>query len=434
MPDVRAAGPFSRWERSVARRYLFAKRKNGGVALIAVISFCAVMLAVFALITVMSVMNGFRAELLGRIVGFNGHLYAQSPLINGPDRDTIIRRIKAAPGVIQAAPMVEAQAMVIGPTQVTGAIVRGVTPSDLRHMSLISSNIKKGSLQGFGQGDYGGDIVLIGDRMAQTLGVQPGDPITLISPTGPATAFGTSTREKNYIVGGLFSVGMSQFDEAFIYMPLEQAQLFFGRDTSVDYVEIKVDDPDKAKEYKHDVEIASGPGALVTDWQDKNHSYFTALQVERKVMRLILFCIVAIATLNIISSLVMLVKNKTQATSPSCAPWAPVQSARSCASSSCPAPSIGVAGTLCGPRPGPAVLLPTSARSSMPSRPCWSPARATCSTPTSIMLDAHPGPGRLDRWTVAWVALLVLQHEHAWPACRRPWTRLSHRSRGGAPL
>lgn len=346
MPDVRAAGPFSRWERSVARRYLFAKRKNGGVALIAVISFCAVMLAVFALITVMSVMNGFRAELLGRIVGFNGHLYAQSPLINGPDRDTIIRRIKAAPGVIQAAPMVEAQAMVIGPTQVTGAIVRGVTPSDLRHMSLISSNIKKGSLQGFGQGEYGGDIVLIGDRMAQTLGVQPGDPITLISPTGPATAFGTSTREKNYIVGGLFSVGMSQFDEAFIYMPLEQAQLFFGRDTSVDYVEIKVDDPDKAKEYKHDVEVASGPGALVTDWQDKNHSYFTALQVERKVMRLILFCIVAIATLNIISSLVMLVKNKGK----------DIAILRTMGASQgavlrifvMAGASIGVAGTLCG--------------------------------------------------------------------------------------
>ena len=346
MPDVRAAGPFSRWERSVARRYLFAKRKNGGVALISVISFSAVMLAVFALITVMSVMNGFRAELLGRILGFNGHLYAQSPLINGPDRDTIIRRIKAAPGVIQAAPMVEAQAMVIGPTQVTGAIVRGVATGDLRHMSLISGNIKKGSLEGFGQGEYGGDIVLIGDRMAQTLGVQPGDPITVISPSGPATAFGSSTREKNYIVGGVFSVGMSQFDEAFIYMPLEQAQLFFGRDTTVDYVEIKVDDPDKAKELKQAVEVASGPGALVNDWMDKNHSYFTALQVERKVMRLILFCIVAIATLNIISSLVMLVKNKGK----------DIAILRTMGASQgavlriflMAGASIGVAGTLCG--------------------------------------------------------------------------------------
>lgn len=310
MADLRAAGPFSRWERSVAWRYLLAKRKNGGVALIAVISFCAVMLAVFALITVMSVMNGFRAELLGRILGFNGHLYVQAPLINGPNRDAIIRQIRAVKGVSQAIPVVEAQAMVIGPAQVTGAIVRGVTPGDLMGLKMIAGNIKRGSMTGFGQGEFGGDIVLIGDRMAANLGVAPGDALTLISPTGPATAFGTSTREKDYIVGGVFSVGMSQFDEAYVYMPLEQSQLFFGRDTSIDYVEIKVDDPDRARDLKPAVESASGPGALVADWMDKNHSYFTALQVERKVMRLILFCIVAIATLNIISSLVMLVKNK----------------------------------------------------------------------------------------------------------------------------
>ena len=305
-----AAGPFGSWERTVAWRYLRNKRKNGGVALIAIISFAAVMLAVFALITVMSVMNGFRAELLGRLLGFNGHVYAQGPLLNGPDRDGVIGRIKAVPGVIQAAPMVEAQAMVIGPSQVSGAIVRGVTPADLRGMKMIASNIKRGSLAGFGEGDYGGDIVLIGDRMARNLGLSVGDAITLISPSGPATAFGTSTREKDYTVGGIFSVGMSQFDESFVYMALPQAQLFFGRDTSIDYVEIKVTDPDKAKAIKPSIEQASGPGAFVQDWMDKNSSYFNALQVERKVMRLILFFIVAIATLNIISALVMLVKNK----------------------------------------------------------------------------------------------------------------------------
>ena len=304
------AGPFGTWERTVAWRYLRNKRKNGGVALIAIISFAAVMLAVFALITVMSVMNGFRAELLGRLLGFNGHAYAQGPLLNGPDRAGVITRIKAVPGVTQAAPMVEAQAMVIGPSQVSGAIVRGVTPEDLRGMKMIATNIKQGSLAGFGEGDYGGDIVLIGDRMARNLGLSVGDAITLISPSGPATAFGTSTREKDYTVGGVFSVGMSQFDESFVYMALPQAQLFFGRDTSIDYVEIKVTDPDKAKTIKASIEQASGPGAFVQDWMDKNASYFNALQVERKVMRLILFFIVAIATLNIISALVMLVKNK----------------------------------------------------------------------------------------------------------------------------
>jgi lipoprotein-releasing system permease protein len=304
------AGPFGTWERTVAWRYLRNKRKNGGVALIAIISFAAVAAAVFALITVMSVMNGFRAELLGRLLGFNGHVYAQGPLLNGPDRDGVIGRIKAVRGVTQAAPMVEAQAMVIGPSQVSGAIVRGVTPADLRGMKMISSNIKRGSLAGFGEGEYGGDIVLIGDRMARNLGLSVGDAITLISPSGPATAFGTSTREKDYTVGGIFSVGMSQFDESFVYMALPQAQLFFGRDTSIDYVEIKVTDPDKAKSIKPIIEQASGPGAFVQDWMDKNASYFNALQVERKVMQLILFIVVAIATLNIISALVMLVKNK----------------------------------------------------------------------------------------------------------------------------
>ena len=304
------AGPVGIWERTVAWRYLRTKRKNGGVALISVISFSAVMLAVFALITVMSVMNGFRAELLGRLLGFNGHIYAQGPLVNGPDREGVIARIKASPGVVQAAPLVEAQAMVIGPNQVTGAIVRGVNPADLRGMTLISKNIKQGSLNGYGEGEYGGDMVLIGDRMARNLGLSVGDPITLISPSGPATAFGTSTREKDYVVGGVFSVGMSQFDESYVMMPLAQAQLFFGRDTAIDYVEVKLTDPDDAKQAKAAIEQAVGPGAFITDWMDKNSSYFNALQVERKVMRLILFFIVAIATLNIISGLVMLVKNK----------------------------------------------------------------------------------------------------------------------------
>ena len=306
------AGPFGTWERTVAWRYLRNKRKNGGAAVITIISFAAVMLAVFFLITTMSVMNGFRAELLGQLLGFNGHVYAQGPLLNGPDRDGVIARIKAVRGVTQAAPMVEAQAMVIGPSQVSGAIVRGVTPADLRGMKMISTHIKRGSLAGFGEGEYGGDIVLIGDRMARNLGLSVGDPITLISPAGPATAFGTSTSEKDYTVGGIFSVGMSQFDESFVYMALPQAQLFFGRDTSIDYVEIKITDPDRAKQIKPVIEQASGPGAFVQDWMDKNSSYFNALQVERKVMRLILFSVVALATLNIISALVMLVKNKSR--------------------------------------------------------------------------------------------------------------------------
>ena len=304
------AAPFSSWERSVAARYLRAKRKNGGVALISVISFIGIMLAVAVLIIVMSVMNGFRTELLGRILGFNGHAYVTGQVLYSPGRDQTVQRLRAVPGVTQAVPMVEAQAMAIGQGQIAGAIVRGITPADLRSIQIISGNIRAGSLRTFGQGEYGGEELVVGERLAASLGVGPGDVITLISPTGEATAFGSAPREKEYVVGAVFSVGMSEYDQAFAYMPLEQAQLFFGRDTAVDVIEVKVTDPDNAVEMKPALTRAAGPGALVSDWTEKNQSFFDALQIERNVMRLILMMIVAIAAMNIISGLVMLVKNK----------------------------------------------------------------------------------------------------------------------------
>ena len=307
------AGPFSQWERSIAFRYLRARRKEGGIALVSIISFLGVMLAVAVLVIVMSVMNGFRAELLGRILGFNGHLYVAGAPLNDPARrDAMIARIRQIPGVVQAAPMVEAQAMVMGQGQIGGAIVRGVRRADLKDMPLIAHNIKPGSLQGYGDGDYGGDMILVGSRLGAQMSVQPGDALTLISPSGSAGPFGANTRTKAYTVGGLFTVGMSEYDQGYIYMPLEQAQLFFGREQSVDVVEIKLTDPDRAAQIKPLVARAAGPDAVVTDWRDRNQSFFNALQVERSVMRLILLMIVFIAALNIISGLWMLVKNKSR--------------------------------------------------------------------------------------------------------------------------
>jgi lipoprotein-releasing system permease protein len=304
------APPFGLWERAIANRYLRAKRSQGGVALISLISFIGITLAVAVLIIVMSVMNGFRSELMSRILGFNGHVYVTGGVLASPARDPIIQRLKALPGVTQAAPVIEAQAMALGQGQISGAIVRGVTPSDLKATTLVSGNINRGSMQGFGEGDYGGDLILVGDRLAQNLGVQPGDPLTLISPTGGATAFGATPQRKTYTVAGTFSVGMSEYDQAFIYMPLAQAQLFFGRDGGVDFVEMKLKDPDKAMAMKPEIARIVGPAAIVTDWTQKNASYWGALQVERNVMRLILMMLVAIAALNIISGLIMLVKNK----------------------------------------------------------------------------------------------------------------------------
>ena len=304
------APPFGLWERMLASRYLRAKRTQGGVALISVISFIGIMLAVATLIIVMSVMNGFRSELLGRILGFQGHVFVTGGVLDGPARDAAAARILRVPGVTQAAAIIEAQAIAIGPSQITGALVRGIGPKDLADTKLVSGNITAGSLRSFGQGEYGGDVVILGARLAQQLGVAPGDTVTLISPAGGATAFGGTPLQKTYTVGATFQVGMSQYDQAYIYMPLSQAQLFFDREDTADAIEVRVKDPDNAGRMVAAISKAAGPAALVSDWTTRDASFWGALQVERSVMRLILMLLVAIAAMNIISGLVMLVKNK----------------------------------------------------------------------------------------------------------------------------
>src|ERR1700733_1747021 len=264
--EIQPAAPFGPWERTLAARYLRTKRKNGGVAVISIISFVGVMLAVAVLIIVMSVMNSFRTELLARILGFNGHLYVTGAVLNDGERDALVARLRAIPHVVQVSPMVEAEALVQGREQTSGAVVRGVAPADVRATKFISGNIKRGSLQGFGDGEYGGDLILVGDRLAASMGVVPGDTLTLTSPSASATAFGSAPLSKAYTVGGIFSVGMSQFDEGYIYMPLSQAQLFFGRDQGIDKIEIKLDDPDRAGELRGAVAKAAGPAGAGCAW------------------------------------------------------------------------------------------------------------------------------------------------------------------------
>ncbi len=304
------APPFGLWERMVAGRYLRAKRSQGGVALISIISFIGILLAVAVLIIVMSVMNGFRSELLGRILGFQGHVFVAGGVVDGPALGPAVQRIRAVPGVVQATPVIQGQVLAMGPNQVTGAVIRGVSAADVAASPIIARNITHGSLKGYGEGEDGGDRVLVGDRLAETLGVHAGDPLTLISPSGAATAFGGSPVQKTFIVAGTFTVGMSQYDQAYIYMPLATAQLFLGREGSIDEIEIKLKNPDEAERLKGRIARAAGPTALVTDWTQRDTSFWGALKVERNVMRLILMLLVAIAALNIISGLVMLVKNK----------------------------------------------------------------------------------------------------------------------------
>ena len=308
--DVRPAGPFSRWERMVAGRYLRSKRREGGVAMIGVIAYVGIALAVAVLIIVMSVMNGFRTELLSRILGFNGHVFVSASPASGLDTAGLTRQLSGLPGVVQAAPVIEGQVMAVGDGSVSGAIVRGVSRADLAATRLVADNVTPGGLDGWGEGEYGGDRVLLGERLAASLGLRPGDPITLISPTGAATAFGDAPQRKTFIVSGLFSVGMSEYDQSFLYLPIEQAGLFFGREGAPDFIELRLSDPERAAEVKAQAASLAGPAASVSDWTERNAAFWGALQVERNVMRLILMMLVVIAAANIISGLIMLVKNK----------------------------------------------------------------------------------------------------------------------------
>ncbi len=313
LKPTRPAGPFSAWEFELALRYLRARRKEGGIALIAIISYVAIALAVMALIIVMSIMAGFRNELLDRMLSFNGHMYVQGQVLVDPDREAAVTRIAAVPGVTSVSPLTENQALVRAAGQTTGAVVRGIRPQDLDSMSYVFDSLTAEARAAFGQGAYGGDNVLIGKALAESMGLRVGDPITLYSPTGADSAFGNlGGLEKTYRIGGVFTSGTADFDRAFIFMPLEQAQLFFGKEGVWDVIELKVEEPDRVGDLTQAVRAASGRSAIVSDWRDRLAAFWGALKVERVAMSIILGLVVAIAALNIISGIVMLVKNKTR--------------------------------------------------------------------------------------------------------------------------
>jgi lipoprotein-releasing system permease protein len=274
---------------------------------IAGFSFTGIMLGVATLIIVMAVMNGFRAELLNRILGINGHLIMQP--IDRPldDYASLITRIDGISGVKFAIPVVEGQALVQGNIGAgTGALVRGLREEDLAKLKLVSDNIKQGTLQGFDQG--GG--VAIGTRMAENLGLSIGDTLRVISPDGDVTPFGVNPRVKAYPIVAIFEIGMSEYDASIVMMPLSEAQLFFNQEGKVQSVEIFVDNPDKVDAMRAPVEEVAARQISMVDWRQRNQTFFSALQVERNVMFMILTLIVLVAALNIISGLIMLVKDK----------------------------------------------------------------------------------------------------------------------------
>jgi len=304
---VPSSGPFSAFERMIAWRYLRARRRETFISVIAGFSFTGIMLGVATLIIVMAVMNGFRAELLSRILGINGHLIMQP--IDRPldDYASLITRIDGISGVQFAIPVVEGQALVQGNIGAgTGALVRGLREEDLNKLKLISTNVKQGTLQGFDQS--GG--VAIGTRMAENLGLSIGDTLRVISPDGDVTPFGVNPRVKAYPIEAIFEIGMSEYDASIVIMPLSEAQLFFNQEGKVQSLEIFVNNPDKVDAMRAPVEEVAARQISMVDWRQRNQTFFSALQVERNVMFMILTLIVLVAALNIISGLIMLVKDK----------------------------------------------------------------------------------------------------------------------------
>ena len=296
---------FSAFEWMVAMRYLRARRQEGFISVIAWFSLLGIALGVATLIIVMSVMNGFRQELLGRILGLNGHLSVYGITNTLADFDPLAERVRKVPGVVSVTPMIEGQVMATANGVSRGAVVRGVRPADIARRVIIAENIMSGSLAEFGE-----NSVLIGTRLAQRLGLQEGGKITLISAKGNVTAFGTVPRMRAYRIAATFEIGMYEYDSSFVFMPLKAAQVYFRKPGGVTNLEVMVEDPDRALDIGDDIKEAVGDIGRIHDWQRANAAFFNAIQVERNVMFLILTLIILVAAFNIISSLIMLVKDK----------------------------------------------------------------------------------------------------------------------------
>ena len=300
--------PFAPYEWLLASRYLRARRKEGFISVIAGFSFLGIMLGVATLIIVMAVMNGFRNQLFEKILGLNGHAVVYKEQGTGPfdDYEDLAAKLEKLPGVKHAVPIVEGQVMVSSPVQALGGLVRGATEAGVKSIPLVARNIIHGTLDGFD----GQDGIAIGTRLAQALGVAHGDNITLVSPRGTTTPFGTAPRSRTYRIQAVFEMGMAEYDRTMVFMPLGEAKKYFSKGTQVDVIEVLTDHPETVDAAIKQMQATAGPGYGITSWRQRNMSFFTVLEVERTVMFIILSLIILVAALNIISGMMMLVKDK----------------------------------------------------------------------------------------------------------------------------
>lgn len=296
----------SPFEWTIAKRYLLPGKSEAFIALVAGISVGVVMLSVAMLVIVMSVMNGFRAELLDKIVGLNGHAIVQAYGGRMDDWEDILEQVRSTPGVVEASPLIEQPLLTSFNGRVEAILVRGNTAEDIADMApkVVSGDIS--ALR------PGSNNVAIGVRLAQNIGARVGDTITIINPQGRSTPFGTVPRQVGYTVAAIFEVGIYEYDQAFVMMPMADAQTLLLIGDTVGMIEVTVDDPDRVGEILAPVAQAVAGRAVVSDWKTINSTLFEALQVERVAMAFALSFMVLVAAFNILSSLVMLVRAKTR--------------------------------------------------------------------------------------------------------------------------
>lgn len=309
-------GPFAPFEWLLASRILRAQSKNGWASIISIFAVLGILLGVAALIIVQSLFNGFRKELIAKLYGLNGHVIVRPFFGPFNDYDAVAGRLKAVPGVTQALAVIEGKALIASQTTTEGIIVRGLKEDDLKALTAISEKVNYGTLDGL-DGSTG---IVMGTRLANTLNVSVGSVVTLLAPRGASTAFGTTPRQKQFTVKAIFEIGQSDYDNTVAFLPLKQAQTFFNlRHRTYRYripigavhvLEVLVADPENVRDLRPSLQAAAGDAMLLSDWRQRNESLTSLLAVQRNVSYIVVMLIVIVAVMNIISGLIMLVKNK----------------------------------------------------------------------------------------------------------------------------
>lgn len=306
---------FNKLEFTLAKRYIRTKKKEGVISIVAALSIIGIALGVATLIIVLSVMNGFRSDLMARILGVNSHVSVYGYERSLPDYAALAAKLSKDPEVKKVTPMIEGNAVIYNPRHkdaVDGVKVRGIAMEDLKGNALVNNKDFVGDLQGFIPSEDGDDGIIIGEKMAQALDIYVGNMVTLITPQSTSTVFGSIPKKKTFRVVGVFNVGMQEYDRFMIYIPLQTAQNLFNFENGVGSLGIEVKDPTKALDYGRKLERSIGTKYRIIDWQQANSQFFGAVQTERNVMFIILTMIVIVASFNIIGGMIMLIKDKSQ--------------------------------------------------------------------------------------------------------------------------